>query len=280
MPAPEAGRVAATRARSAPRRPWPQRIPRRRHHPAGADRAGGRCRRLCARRRASDSIGDRRWPSRTRPIAIAAPAPAREVVLPLPRRGEMALGRARSLAAGGRLREALAVLDDGPPGRSPEAGSRSPSRRHSAPAVGTGPTPRSTAPAPDGTMRHCTTAMKCPKCEYLGFEEVDRCRNCGYEFSLSHGAPLPESAAPRPAGHRRPSARGAELSRGDRARSVSGVSGSPAVRPADSRRRAADHQGVAAADAARGPARHAGSAQAARRGPRRTRSIWRSKRIR
>jgi uncharacterized RDD family membrane protein YckC len=27
--------------------------------------------------------------------------------------------------------------------------------------------------------------MKCPKCGYLGFEHVDRCRNCGYDFSLS-----------------------------------------------------------------------------------------------
>ena len=27
--------------------------------------------------------------------------------------------------------------------------------------------------------------MKCPKCGYLGFESSDRCRNCGYEFSLS-----------------------------------------------------------------------------------------------
>ena len=26
--------------------------------------------------------------------------------------------------------------------------------------------------------------MKCPKCGYLGFESGDRCRNCGYEFSL------------------------------------------------------------------------------------------------
>jgi uncharacterized RDD family membrane protein YckC len=26
--------------------------------------------------------------------------------------------------------------------------------------------------------------MKCPKCEYLGFEPADRCRNCGYEFAL------------------------------------------------------------------------------------------------
>jgi len=26
--------------------------------------------------------------------------------------------------------------------------------------------------------------MKCPKCAYLGFETGDRCRNCGYDFSL------------------------------------------------------------------------------------------------
>ena len=35
--------------------------------------------------------------------------------------------------------------------------------------------------------------MKCPKCGYLGFETSDRCRNCGYDFSLSqHAAPTPE----------------------------------------------------------------------------------------
>ncbi len=34
--------------------------------------------------------------------------------------------------------------------------------------------------------------MKCPKCGYLGFEEVDRCRNCGYEFSLAQSVPLSE----------------------------------------------------------------------------------------
>jgi uncharacterized RDD family membrane protein YckC len=27
--------------------------------------------------------------------------------------------------------------------------------------------------------------MKCPKCGYLGFEPVERCRNCGYDFSLT-----------------------------------------------------------------------------------------------
>jgi uncharacterized RDD family membrane protein YckC len=26
--------------------------------------------------------------------------------------------------------------------------------------------------------------MKCPKCHYIGFETGDRCRNCGYDFSL------------------------------------------------------------------------------------------------
>ena len=34
--------------------------------------------------------------------------------------------------------------------------------------------------------------MKCPKCGYLGFEDVERCRNCGYEFSLAATAPMPD----------------------------------------------------------------------------------------
>jgi uncharacterized RDD family membrane protein YckC len=34
--------------------------------------------------------------------------------------------------------------------------------------------------------------MKCPKCGYLGFEDAERCRNCGYEFSLGRTADLPE----------------------------------------------------------------------------------------
>lgn len=34
--------------------------------------------------------------------------------------------------------------------------------------------------------------MKCPKCAYLAFETGERCRNCGYDFSLM---PSPEPAA-------------------------------------------------------------------------------------
>jgi uncharacterized RDD family membrane protein YckC len=34
--------------------------------------------------------------------------------------------------------------------------------------------------------------MKCPKCGYLGFEDMERCRNCGYDFSLTETASPPE----------------------------------------------------------------------------------------
>src|SRR4051812_49680179 len=39
--------------------------------------------------------------------------------------------------------------------------------------------------------------MKCPKCGYLGFERVDRCRNCQYDFSLSSTIPEPDFAIRR-----------------------------------------------------------------------------------
>src|SRR5574341_1311888 len=37
--------------------------------------------------------------------------------------------------------------------------------------------------------------MKCPKCGYLGFETGDRCRNCGYDFSLTGPAQSSEPAS-------------------------------------------------------------------------------------
>ena len=33
--------------------------------------------------------------------------------------------------------------------------------------------------------------MRCPKCSYLSYDDVERCRNCGYDFALA--------AAPRDA---------------------------------------------------------------------------------
>jgi uncharacterized RDD family membrane protein YckC len=47
--------------------------------------------------------------------------------------------------------------------------------------------------------------MKCSKCGYLGFESGDRCRNCGYDFSLAEPYELPDltiqpdAAPPQPA---------------------------------------------------------------------------------
>jgi tetratricopeptide (TPR) repeat protein len=50
--------------------------------------------------------------ARAEPTPAPAAAPlAREAALPLPRRGEMALLRARALVAGGHLRDALSILD-------------------------------------------------------------------------------------------------------------------------------------------------------------------------
>jgi uncharacterized RDD family membrane protein YckC len=38
--------------------------------------------------------------------------------------------------------------------------------------------------------------MKCPKCGYIGFEEVDRCKNCGYDFALSAPADVSDLELP------------------------------------------------------------------------------------
>jgi uncharacterized RDD family membrane protein YckC len=43
--------------------------------------------------------------------------------------------------------------------------------------------------------------MKCPKCDYLGFETGDRCKNCGYDFSLLASAATEPDLALKPAAH-------------------------------------------------------------------------------
>ena len=45
--------------------------------------------------------------------------------------------------------------------------------------------------------------MRCPKCHYISFENGDRCRNCGYEFSLAVDVPsidLPIQTGDEPSG--------------------------------------------------------------------------------
>ena len=76
--------------------------------------------------------------------------------------------RARALAAGGHLHDALQALDHvriTDPLR-PEADRLRADIQQQLLAV------------------ERAAAMKCPKCGYLGFDDVERCRNCGYDFSL------------------------------------------------------------------------------------------------
>lgn len=62
------------------------------------------------------STGRMEWPSValfSEPVSIGVSAPvAQDLSLPLPRSGDIALSRARVLAAGGRLHDALAALDE------------------------------------------------------------------------------------------------------------------------------------------------------------------------
>ena len=80
---------------------WPGRI---------VDAARARRDRGLRSRRVERRLASAGWPAERRSTATLAPV-ARDVVLAFPQRGEMALTRARSLAAGGALHDALSVLD-------------------------------------------------------------------------------------------------------------------------------------------------------------------------
>jgi uncharacterized RDD family membrane protein YckC len=54
--------------------------------------------------------------------------------------------------------------------------------------------------------------MKCPKCNYLGFEPTDRCRNCGFDFSL---APMSDPASDLPLRREQPAGPLADFDLGD-----------------------------------------------------------------
>ena len=113
---------------------------------------------------------------------MTAPAPATQAAsdepLPVVRASETAVARARDLYAGGHLRDALRVLDrvdTADPLRAEADRLRADIQRDLLAAAGI---------ATPGPGRARCAAVKCPKCNYLGFETGDRCKNCGYDFSL------------------------------------------------------------------------------------------------
>jgi uncharacterized RDD family membrane protein YckC len=71
--------------------------------------------------------------------------------------------------------------------------------------------------------------MKCPKCGYLGFEKAARCRNCGYDFSLSAATPSDPELSLRNAD--RVLAGAGDLDLNDSAPSRASLAGSATRRP-------------------------------------------------
>ena len=133
------------------------------------------------------------------PVTAPIEEPVQAEALPVVLASDTSVRRARELSTSGRPYDALRLLRE---------------NRHRGPAsCRGGPTDgRDSAGAPHG--RRCRargsrgrgrrgggdTAMKCPKCSYLGFETGDRCKNCGYDFSLLAVPRIPRSRSEPPAG--------------------------------------------------------------------------------
>ena len=108
----------------------------------------------------------------SRPLA----SPRASDPVPVVRMSEMRLARAKALYESGRLHDALRAL---------EAIDRGdPLRRDADTLVGVD-SERAPRHVAHRTSRRGGRPMKCPKCDYLGFETGDRCKNCGYDFSLA-----------------------------------------------------------------------------------------------
>src|SRR4051812_10246575 len=103
-----------------------------------------------------------------------------------------ARGRHRTGSGTRPVRDRTRIRGVGPVGHAPAAGSRA--GRGRSPPRGNPAGARCHASArrvqPTAAWRAAgPAAMRCPKCSYIGFEEADRCRNCGYEFALSDAQP-------------------------------------------------------------------------------------------
>ncbi len=100
---------------------------------------------------------------------------------------ELDLARARALLASGHPRDALRLVERVRPGR-PLARARPTQLRDDIQRALLAGVRWRQAPAPVGPAASGQAPrdpMKCPKCGYIGFEQTDRCRNCGYDFSLA-----------------------------------------------------------------------------------------------
>jgi len=76
--------------------------------------------------------------------------------------------------------------------------------------------------------------MRCPKCQYISFDSGERCRNCGYEFSLtpdSRAIDLPIQTGDEPLGPFRDFALEADARRSDHSAPLADAIGAPAPRP-------------------------------------------------
>ena len=109
-----------------------------------------------------------------------------EEPLPVPRAAEVDLSRARALLASGHPRDALRLVERVRP-VDPLRGEADALREDIQRALLAGGLAPDSQRAPryNGSAR----SMKCPKCGYIGFEQTDRCRNCGYDFVLAPSAP-------------------------------------------------------------------------------------------
>ena len=128
-----------------------------------------------------------RWPFGAPSHAVAG-SPLTST-LPVPSPAELAFSRARSLHARGRLHDALAALEpisygDAVRPRADEL--KTVIQRQLLERAG-----------PDATRTgRASSPMRCPKCQYISFDNGDSCRNCGYQFSLAVEAEPPAPDLP------------------------------------------------------------------------------------
>src|SRR5690606_16630582 len=100
-------------------------------------------------------------------------------------------GPARPATERSRPGACAPALRDRPRGRrraragAARADRPAPGRGRSAARGDPGDAARHARPAGTRAAGEACAPMKCPTCGYIGFEAADRCRNCGYDFTMA-----------------------------------------------------------------------------------------------